>query len=125
MTDDHGNLKYPKLYALVQAILSLSYGNAYTEQGFSINKQLLQSHGYVMKEKSIVLLRLFELLKAGGVLKFPCTIELINSIKNAVVKYFVDTELQKLTVEKEKQQKMLRVESHEFDESNKRKACRS
>ena len=50
LTDEHGNLKYPKLYALVQAILSLSHGNAYPEQGFLINKQLLQSHGYVVKE---------------------------------------------------------------------------
>ena len=30
-------------------------------------------------------------------------------------------ELQKLTVDKEKQQKMLRVESQEVDESNKKK----
>ena len=29
LTDEHGNLKYAKLYALVQAILSLSHGNAY------------------------------------------------------------------------------------------------
>ena len=57
LTDDHGNLKYPKLYALVQAILPLSHGNAYPEQGFSINKQLLQNHGYVIKEKSIVSLQ--------------------------------------------------------------------
>ena len=92
LTDEHGNLKYPKLYAVVQVILSISDGNAYPERGFSINKQLLQSHGYVMKEKSIVSLRLLkdELIKAGGVLKFPYTIELINSIKNARVKYFAD-----------------------------------
>ena len=73
-----------------------------------------------MKEKSIVSLRLLkdELLRADKVLKFSCTIELINSVKNARVKYFADMELQKLTVEKEKQQKMLRVESQEVDESN-------
>ena len=76
-----------------------------------------------MSKKSIVSLRLltYELIRAGGVLKFPCTIELINSVKNARVKYFADMELQKLTVEKEKQQKMLRVESQEVDESNKKK----
>ena len=45
----------------------------------------------------------------------------MNSVKNARVKYFADMELQKLTVEKEKQQKMLRVESQEVDESNKKK----
>ena len=60
LTDELGILKYPKLYALIQARLFLSHGNAYLEQGFLINKQLLQSHGYVMKEKSIVSLRLLE-----------------------------------------------------------------
>ena len=122
-----GMIIQPKLYALFQAILSLSHGNAYPERGFSVNKQLLQSHGYIMKEKSIVSLQLLkdELIRAGGVLKFPCTIELINFIKNAPVKYFADIELQKLTVEKEKRQKILRVESQEVDESNKKKACRS
>ena len=75
-----------------------------------------------MREKSIVSLRLlkYELIRAGGVLKLLCTIELINSVKNAQIKYFADMELQKLTVDKEKQQKMLRVESQEVDESNKK-----
>ena len=41
LTDKHGNRKYPKLYALVQAILSLSHGNVNPKQGFLINKQLL------------------------------------------------------------------------------------
>ena len=115
------------LYALVHAILSLSHRNAYPEHGFLINKQLLQSHEYVIKEKSIVSLQLlkYELIRAGGALKFPCLIELINCVKNARVKYFADMELQKLTVEKEKQLEMLQVESKEVDESNKKKACRS
>ena len=45
LADEHGNLKYPKLYALVQAILFPSHGNAYSKHGFLINKQLLQSYG--------------------------------------------------------------------------------
>ena len=79
-----------------------------------------------MKEKLIISLQLLKnkLIRAGGVLKFLCTIELINFIKNARVKYFADVELQKLTVEKEKQQKMLQVESQEVDESNKKKLAK-
>ena len=48
----------------------------------------------VIKEKSIVLLRLVkdELIRAGGVRKFPCTIELINSVKYSRAKYFADME---------------------------------
>ena len=80
-----------------------------------------------MKEKSIVSLQLFkdELIRAGGVLKYSFTIKLINSVKNARVKYFADMELQKLTVEKEKLQRMLGVESQEVNESNKKQAYRN
>ena len=80
-----------------------------------------------MKEKSIVSLQLFkdELIRAGGVLKYSFTIKLINSVKNARVKYFADMELPKLTVEKEKLQRMLGVESQEVNESNKKQAYRN
>ena len=54
LTNEHGNLNYPQLYALVLVILSLIHGNAYPEHGFLINQQLLQSHEYAMKEKSIL-----------------------------------------------------------------------
>ena len=40
--------------------------NAYPERGFLINKQLLQSHGYVVKEKSIVSLRLLKGHRRSG-----------------------------------------------------------
>ena len=56
-----------------------------------------------------------ELIRADGVLKIPCTIELINSVVNARTTYFADMELQKLTVDKAKQQKILRVELQEVD----------
>ena len=76
-----------------------------------------------MKEKFIASVRVLkdELIRADGDLKFPCTVELINSVKNEPVKYFANMELQKLTVEKEKLQKMLRVESQQVDESNEKK----
>ena len=72
LTDELCNLKQSKLYAIVQAILSLSHGNAYSEREFSINKQRLKSHGYVLTEKSIVSLQLrkYELIRAGGVVNF-------------------------------------------------------
>ena len=102
LQNDHGVLKYPQLYALVKTVLSLSHGNACPERGFSINKQMLESHGYVMKEKSIASLRLLkdELHRIGGALKFPCTVELIQTVKGARAKYFADMEQQKLDAEK-------------------------
>ena len=36
--NDHGIAQYRQLFALVRSVLSLSHGNAYPEQGFSINK---------------------------------------------------------------------------------------
>ena len=80
-----------------------------------------------MKEKSIASLLLIkdELIRAGRVLKFLCTIELINFIKNARAKYFADMELQKLTVEKEKQQNCFELSHMKSMKAKKKKACRS
>ena len=48
MTDSDGLFKYPQLAALMKCVLSLSHGNAVPERGFSINKIMLESHGYMI-----------------------------------------------------------------------------
>ena len=121
LQNGHGVLKYPQLYALVKTVLSLSHGNACPERGFSINKQMLESHGYVMKEKSIASLRLLkdELHQIGGALKFPCTVELIQTVKGERAKYFADMEQQKLDAEKKKEEKISQQKAKTALESNK------
>ena len=123
LTDENGNLKYPQLYALSQGYCPLAMEMLILNEDFRLISSFCKC---VMKEKSIVSLRLFKdkLIRASGVLNFSCTIELINSVKNAQAQYFEDMELQKLTVEQKKKQKMLRVESQEVYESIE-KTCRS
>ena len=60
-----------------------------------------------MKEKAKVSLRLVEdeLHRVGGVLKFPCTVQVIAAVKSARGKYFADVEQQRLAAEKRKSKK--------------------
>ena len=42
LKDEQGRKKYPKLFALVKCVLSLSHGNSAPESGFSINNLCLK-----------------------------------------------------------------------------------
>ena len=44
-----GKLKYPHLLAFVKCILSLSHSKIVPERGFSVNKILLDSHGFNLR----------------------------------------------------------------------------
>ena len=58
MADSDGSLKYPQLFALMKCVLSLSHGNTVPERGFSVNKIMLESHGYTIDNETIAALRL-------------------------------------------------------------------
>lgn len=92
-----GTKKYPQLFSLVKCVLSLSHGNSAPERGFSINKTVLDSHGYCMKEKTIEALRFVkdELFRIGGVLKFNISQDLLMEVKGAHSKYVADLEEEK------------------------------
>ena len=47
MRDDEGRKRFPQLAALVKSILAFSHGNAGPEQGFSINKALIDSWNFI------------------------------------------------------------------------------
>ena len=49
----NGNLKYPQLFQLAKAVLSLSHGNSAPERGLSIKKILLDAHGTSMREDTL------------------------------------------------------------------------
>ena len=74
-----GKLKYQQLVALVQCILSLSHGNAVPERGFSLNKNLLDVHGFSTSEQTIISLRLVKdyIHHDGGSTKFPISDSLL------------------------------------------------
>ena len=63
------------MVALVKAVLTLSHGNAGSEQGFSINKAILNAHGTRLGDNTIALRRVkHRIIHVGGVLKFKTTI---------------------------------------------------
>ena len=122
--NEHGVVKYPQLFSLIRIVLSLSHGNAYPEQGFSINKQLMESHGYATGSKTIASLRMVKdkLYRVGGVLNLPLTVELFHSVKSARAKYFADMEQEKLAAETAKKQELLKKHVETTKKSNKEKA---
>lgn len=111
ITNEEGVLKYPQLFALAKAVLSLSHGNVVPERGFSINKYLLSVHGDSLKEETIVALRLIkdELCAVGGLSNFQVTKSLLKSVEASYRRYqdFLEAErtikqnLEKLQREKE------------------------
>ena len=124
LQNEHGVVKYPQLFSLIRIVLSLSHGNACPEQGFSINKQLIESHGYATGSKTIASLRMIkdELYRVGGVLNLPLTVELFHSVKSARAKYFADMEQEKLAAETAKKQELLKKHVETTEKSNKEKA---
>ena len=67
--DGQGSLNYVQLFALVKYVLSLSHSNSTPERGFSIHKQILEAHGYIIYQETLEDLRLVkdELNQVSGV----------------------------------------------------------
>ena len=80
MADSEGSLKYPQLFTLMKGVLSLSRGNAVPERNSSMNKIMLESHGYTFDNCIIATLRLVKdsIRKEGGMDIFPITRKLLN-----------------------------------------------
>ena len=53
IVDDNGRKKHPQLFNLVKCVFLLSHANSVPERGFSINKLLLESHGYTMEGATV------------------------------------------------------------------------
>ena len=103
MVDDNGFFKYPQLFALVKCVLSLSHGNAVPERGFSINKILLESHGYTIANDTVSALRLVKdmIHRHGGVCKFPMTNKLLCNVRNSHSRYVDHLEHERQLVKEE------------------------
>ena len=56
MRDDNGRLVFPQLIPFFKAFLTLYYGNVGPEQGFSINKAILDAHETRLGEDNIIAL---------------------------------------------------------------------
>ena len=56
MMNDDGNLKYPLLFALVRALLSICHGKVVPERRFPLNKYLLSIRNNSLEDETIVAL---------------------------------------------------------------------
>ena len=85
LKDEQDRKKYPKLFALVKCVLSLSHGNSAPESGFSINKFMLEVHGHSLGEDTLEALRVVKdaIVNSGSVQNIPSTHTLIMSVKNS------------------------------------------
>ena len=97
-----GEPKYPFLVLLFKLVLSISHGNKAPENGFSINKAMLDIHGYSLGESTIEALRFVKdaILKHSSILDIPITRSLLDNVKDSRKRYMADLETQTV-IEKE------------------------
>ena len=95
--DDDNSPKFPNILALFKAVASISHGNSATENGFSINKYILQLHGNSLAPDTIEALRFVKdtILAYGNFLDIPITKSLLESAKLAYSRYNADLELKR------------------------------
>ncbi|CAL4241631.1 unnamed protein product [Meganyctiphanes norvegica] len=87
--DSDGRKRFPQLAAFVKVILTLSHGNAGPEQGFSINKSIIDAHGTRLGEDILIALRRIKhrLLQVGSCKNFIITKPLLESVKLSRSRY--------------------------------------
>ena len=97
MKDTKGKGSFQTLWLLAACVLSLPHGNAEPERGFSINKSILNIHGYSTKNETIVALRLVKdfIIERGGVEEIKVSKEMLRSCDRARERYSIFLEQQK------------------------------
>ena len=89
IVDDAGSPKFPSIASLFKIVSSFSHGNSAPENGFSINKYLIQLHGTAFNSDTIEALRFDKdtILSYGGILNMQITKSLLQSAKLAYSRY--------------------------------------
>ena len=105
LNSSDGQPKYPFLVSF-KLVLSISHGISAPENGFSINKAMLDIHGYSLGESLIEALRFVKdsILKHSSILDIPITSSLLDDVKDSRKQYMVDLEAQR-AIEKEEEAK--------------------
>ena len=131
MLNVDGRKKYRYLVPLYKCVLSLSHGNSAPENGFSINKRIIDIHGNSIEKGTINALRLVKdrIINYENILDIPIKKEMIDFVKLSRERYHTDLEAKrKLTEDEEKAMKQIQSEKDETminaakqreDESNK------
>ena len=119
LNSSDGQPKYPSLVSLFKLVLSISHGNSAPENGFSINKAMLDINGYSVGESTIEAVRFVKdvILEHSSLLDIPITRSLLHNVKDSRKQYMTDLEAQK-AIEKEEEAKRKELEAKK-DESMK------
>ena len=122
LLDENWNKKYSELWQLVKRVMMLiSHGNTDPKRGFSINKHMLNIHGYSLGEDTIIAVRIVKdyIIKCGGSENVPVTNALLKSCKQARNRYYTDLEEKSRQTEKEESARKAAVEAAAALEANK------
>ena len=89
LNSSDGQPKHPFLLSLFKLVLLVSHGNSAIENGFSINKTMLDIHGYSLGESTIKALRFDKdaVLKHSLILETPTTRSLLDNVKSSRKRY--------------------------------------
>ena len=102
LNSSDGQPKYPSLVSLFKLVLSISHGNSAPENGFSINKAMLDIHGYSLGESTVEALQFVSTIwKYSSILDIPITRSLLDNVKDSRKRYMADLEAQRATEKKE------------------------
>ena len=107
LRDSSNTIKYLIFSAFMKYVLSISHGKSALKSRFSINKHILDIHGYSLKEDTIEALRVVKdaILRNPSLFDVPVTKEMLRSVKGSRQRYQVDLEAKRLLLEKESSHK--------------------
>ena len=94
---DTGSSKFPCITSFFKIVSSLSQGNSAPENGFSINKYMIQLHGTSIGPDTIEALRFVKdsILSYRSILDIPITNFLLQAVKLAHSHYPADLEVKR------------------------------
>ena len=92
----------------MKAVLSISHGNAVPERGFSVNKIMLEVHGWTIQNDTIAALRLVKdaIRQHGGATEFPITRKLLDHCAKAHEREVAHRRAQEAEAKKQEQIKL-------------------
>ena len=99
-------------------MLSISHDNSVPERGFSINKHLSSLHGSLIKDETIVALRMVKdyILSVGGITKVSVNKQLFSSVKSARQRYESDLAVKRRLEEAKQSEKEKKQEIDSLNE---------
>ena len=108
--DCEGNMKYDTIAKLSLFVLLLPHVNADPERGFSLNKNVLAVHGFLIKEKTLEAIRMARdfIVRNNGVMNIEIIKDLIEHCKVSHTRYQCYVNEQRKIIKKKKPRKNLR-----------------